>query len=257
MMYSLVYYIGKRTIGAIQEMGRILILLSQAFGWMMAPPYRIGLIIKQMEFIGVKSIFVVVLTGLFSGMVLALESHYAFKLFSAETLVGPTVALAMTREMGPVLTALMVNGRAGSAIAAEIGTMRVTEQIDALAVMAANPIQYLIVPRVIAGILMLPVLTIIADFLGILGGYLVGVILLGVNSGMFVANIIEYLDLADIFHGLTKSVFFGLILSHIGCYKGFFTKGGAEGVGKATTQAVVLSSVLILVGDYILTSLMF
>jgi len=123
--------------------------------------------------------------------------------------------------------------------------------------MAANPIQYLIVPRVIAGILMLPVLTIVADFLGIVGGYLVGVVLLDVNSGMFVANIIEYLDLSDIFHGLTKSVFFGLILSHIGCYKGFFTKGGAEGVGKATTQAVVLSSVLILVGDYILTSLMF
>jgi len=165
--------------------------------------------------------------------------------------------LSMTRELGPVLTALMVNGRAGSAMAAELGTMRVTEQIDALYVMATNPIKYLIVPRIIAGIVMLPVLTIVSDFLGILGGYFVGVILLNINSGMFVANILEYLDLDDIFHGLTKSAFFGLILTHIGCYEGFYTKGGAEGVGKATTQAVVISSVLILISDYFLTSIMF
>ncbi len=256
-MYTLISYIGRNTIGAIREMGRILILLLKAFMWMILPPYRVKEIVKQMEFVGVKSIFVVVLTGLFAGMVLALQSHHGFRLFGAETLVGSTVALAMTRELGPVLTALMVNGRAGSAMAAELGTMRVTEQIDALYVMAANPIKYLIVPRIIAGIIMLPVLTTVSDFLGILGSYFVGVILLNINSGMFVANILKFLELEDIFHGLTKSIFFGLILTHVGCYKGFYTEGGAEGVGKATTEAVVLSSVLILIGDYILTSLMF
>ena len=256
-MYSLIFYLGRKTIGILREMGRILILLSQAFVWAMLPPYRFKGIIKQMEFVGVKSIFVVVLTGIFAGGVLALQSHHGFRLFGAETLVGSTVALAMTRELGPVLTALMVNGRAGSAMAAELGTMRVTEQIDALYVMATNPVKYLIVPRVIAGIVMLPVLTIVADFLGILGGYFVGVILLKINSGMFVANIVEMVELNDIFHGLTKSTFFGLILTHIGCYKGFYTEGGAEGVGKSTTQAVVLSSVLILMSDYLLTSVMF
>lgn len=238
-------------------MGQILILLCRAFMWAVIPPYRLKAVIKQMEFVGVKSIFVVVLTGIFAGGVLALQSHHGFRLFGAETLVGSTVALAMTRELGPVLTALMVNGRAGSAMAAELGTMRVTEQIDALYVMATNPVKYLIVPRIIAGVVMLPILTIVADFLGILGGYFVGVILLKINSGMFVANIVEMVDLEDIFHGLTKSVFFGLILTHIGCYKGFYTTGGAEGVGKSTTQAVVLSSVLILVSDYFLTSIMF
>ncbi|MBE9573742.1 MAG: ABC transporter permease [Proteobacteria bacterium] len=256
-MYSLIFYLGRNTIGIIRETGRIFILLSQAFLWAMLPPYRVKAIIKQMEFVGVKSTFVVVLTGTFTGMVLALQSHHGFKLFGAETLVGSTVALAMTRELGPVLTALMVNGRAGSAMATEIGTMRVTEQIDALYVMAANPINYLIVPRIIAGIIMLPVLTIVSDLLGILGGYFVGVILLNINSGMFVANILEMLEVEDIFHGLIKSIFFGLILTYIGCYKGFYAEGGAEGVGKATTQAVVLSSVLILISDYLLTSIMF
>ncbi len=209
-MYTLISYIGRNTIGTIREMGRVLILLLKAFMWMILPPYRVKEIVKQMEFVGVKSIFVVVLTGLFAGMVLALQSHHGFRLFGAETLVGSTVALAMTRELGPVLTALMVNGRAGSAMAAELGTMRVTEQIDALYVMAANPIKYLIVPRIIAGIIMLPVLTTVADFLGILGSYFGGVILLKINSGMFVANILEFLELEDIFHGLTKSIFFGL-----------------------------------------------
>jgi len=256
-MVSLIRYIGSGSIEIIREMGQIIILLCQAFMWTVMPPYRLKAVIKQMEFVGVKSIFVVVLTGIFAGGVLALQSHHGFRLFGAETLVGSTVALAMTRELGPVLTALMVNGRAGSAMAAELGTMRVTEQIDALYVMATNPVKYLIVPRVIAGVVMLPVLTIVADFLGILGGYFVGVILLKINSGMFVANIVEMLELEDIFHGLTKSVFFGLILTHIGCYKGFYTTGGAEGVGKSTTQAVVLSSVLILISDYFLTSIMF
>lgn len=178
-------------------------------------------------------------------------------MFSAESLVGATVALGMTRELGPVLTSLMVTARAGSAMAAELGTMRVTEQIDALYVMAANPIQHLIVPRMIASILMLPLLTVVSDFVGILGGYFVGVSVLNINEGVFVKNITRIVELGDIYNGLIKAACFGLILSLIGCYKGFHARGGAEGVGRATTEAVVLSSISILVGDYFLTAIMF
>ena len=218
---------------------------------------RIDAIFKQMEFIGVKSLWVVIVTGGFTGMVLALQTYYGFRRFSSEGLVGATVALSMTRELGPVLTGLMVTGRAGSAIAAELGTMRVTEQIDALTVMALNPVKYLVVPRVIASLLMLPILTVIADFMGIVGGYFVGVKLLGINEGIFIGRMVKYVDLEDIYNGLAKAACFGVILSVISCYKGFSTKGGAEGVGRATTEAVVMSSITILVADYVLTSLMF
>ena len=163
----------------------------------------------------------------------------------------------MTRELGPAITALMVTGRAGSAMAAEIGTMRVTEQIDALYSMSVSPVQYLIVPRVIAGVVMLPILTIVSDFIGIVGGYFVGVGLLKINSGIFMARIIEFVSLGDLINGLIKSAVFGLILSLIGCYKGFHTSGGAAGVGRATTQSVVISSVSILISDYFLTAVMF
>jgi len=252
-----IVWLGRNVLSLIQEMGRMLLLLLQGFFWSMRPPFRFRLLIKQMEFIGVNSLFVVLLTGLFTGMVLALQTYYAFRMFSAESLVGATVALSMTRELGPVITALMVTGRAGSAIAAEIGTMRVTEQIDALIVMAISPVQYLVSPRIIAGILMLPVLTAISDFVGIVGGYLVGVKLLGINSGLFLNKIYEYVDLDDLYNGLIKAAFFGLIFTWVGCYKGFYTRGGAEGVGKATTEAVVLGSILILMFDYVLTALMF
>jgi phospholipid/cholesterol/gamma-HCH transport system permease protein len=210
-----------------------------------------------MEFIGVNSVFVIVLTGAFTGMVLALQSYYGFRKFGSEGLVGATVALSMTRELGPVLTSLMVTGRAGSAMAAELGTMRVTEQIDALTVMALNPIKYLVTPRIIASFLMLPLLTVIADFVGIIGGYLVGVKLLGINEGAYIDKTITFLELNDIYNGLVKAAVFGIILSVVSCYKGFYTKGGAEGVGRSTTAAVVISSVTILVTDYILTSFMF
>jgi phospholipid/cholesterol/gamma-HCH transport system permease protein len=210
-----------------------------------------------MEFVGVHSLLVVLITGTFTGMVLALQSSYGFKKFGAEGLIGVIVTLSMTRELGPVLTSLMVTGRAGSAMAAEIGTMRVTEQIDALTVMALNPIKYLVAPRVVASFLMLPVLTVISDFLGVVGGYIVGVKMLGVNEGAFMNRIEKSVDLADIYNGLVKAAVFGLILSIISCYKGYNTRGGAEGVGRATTEAVVLSSVTILISDYVLTSLMF
>jgi phospholipid/cholesterol/gamma-HCH transport system permease protein len=249
--------LGRGLIRFIEEFGLIVFLLLAALLWMFRPPARIGAIFKQMEFVGVKSWLVVLLTGAFTGGVLALQAYHGFRLFSAESLVGSTVALAMTRELGPVLTSLMVTGRAGSAMAAELGTMRVTEQIDALYAMACDPVKYLVVPRLIAGVLMLPVLTIIADFVGILGGYVVGVGLLKINSGIYMAKMIEIVELADIFNGLVKAACFGLILSLVGCYKGFYASGGAEGVGKATTHAVVIASVSILVSDYFLTAAMF
>jgi len=234
-----------------------MVLFLQALSWLVRPPFRIRLYFKQMEFIGVNSLFVVALTSLFTGMVLALQTFYAFSMFGAETLVGATVALSMTRELGPVITGLMVTGRAGSAICAEIGTMRVTEQVDALTVMAINPVQYLVLPRIVAGVIMLPLLTIISDVMGILGGYLVGVQLLDIHGGMFMNKIQEHVTLADVYNGLIKASVFGGILTLVGCYKGFYTRGGAEGVGRSTTQAVVMSSVLILVSDYFLTALMF
>ncbi len=249
--------LGRACLNGLAETGEILLLLVQAFLWLLRPPWRLRLIFKQMEFVGIKSINVVILTGAFTGAVFALQSYHGFSLFGAESLVGSTVALALTRELGPVLTCLMVTGRAGSAMAAELGTMRVTEQVDALYVMAVNPVQYLVLPRILASIIMLPVLTIVADYVGIVGGYIVGVHLLGINAGIFVAKIIEYMEISDISMGLIKAAFFGLILSLVGCYKGFYTHGGAEGVGRATTEAVVLASVLILAFDYVLTAIMF
>jgi phospholipid/cholesterol/gamma-HCH transport system permease protein len=255
--YKTIDNIGRAVMENVEEMGKILFLFLSVLSWMARPPLKLRLIFKQMEFVGVKSIFVVVLTGTFTGMVMALQGYHGFRMFSAESLVGSTVALGMTRELGPVLTSLMVTARAGSAMAAELGTMRVTEQIDALYVMAANPVKHLIVPRMIAGVIMLPVLTIVSDFMGIMGGYFVGVVILNINSGIFVKNIYKYVELNDIYNGLVKAAFFGLILSLIGCYKGFNTKGGAEGVGKATTEAVVLASIMILISDYFLTAIMF
>lgn len=256
-LFALLDQVGRSTLAVVEEVGRIVLLFVSVILWMFRPPLKARNIFKQMEFVGVKSIFVVLLTGCFTGMVLALQSYHAFKLFSAESLVGATVALGMARELGPVLTALMVTARAGSAMAAELGTMKVTDQIDALYAMAANPVKHLIVPRVIAGVVMLPFLTVISDFVGILGGYFVGVVLLHINSGVFIKNIIKHVDTEDIFNGLVKAAAFGLILALIGCYKGLNARGGAEGVGKATTEAVVLSSISILVSDYFLTAMMF
>ncbi len=242
---------------AASEFGRVWFMLMDVAYWTFRKPFKFNNLFKQMEFIGVKSLGIVIITGGFTGMVLALQTYYGFRRFSSEGLVGVTVALSMTRELGPVLTALMVTGRAGSAMAAELGSMRVTEQIDALTVMALSPVKYLVVPRVLASLFMVPILTVIADFIGVIGGYFVGVKLLGINEGIFVSKMVKYVDLEDIYNGLVKAAVFGLILSLISCYKGFYTKGGAEGVGRATTEAVVVSSITILISDYLLTSLMF
>ncbi len=242
---------------AVVTTGQIIIMLFQAVYYLFLPPFKFRNMFKQMEFVGVRSLFVVVLTGSFTGMVLAMQGYNALKRFGAESLVGPTVALSMARELGPVLTGLMVTGRAGSAMATELGTMRVTEQIDALYTMAINPVKYLVTPRIVAGVLMLPVLAIITDFVGVLGGYFVGVKLLGINPGVYIGRTIDFVSVNDIFYGLTKSAVFGLIITLISSFQGYHASGGAEGVGRAATSAVVLSCVLILVSDYFLTSIMF
>jgi phospholipid/cholesterol/gamma-HCH transport system permease protein len=256
-VWKTINLVGEKIAGYIKEMGRMLLLLVDTIRWSLYPPFRMDLLFQQMERVGVRSVLVVILTGAFTGMVLALQSFYATRSFGAETMVGVAVALSMTRELGPVLTSFMVTGRAGSAMAAEIGTMRVTEQIDALSAMAVNPIKYLIVPRVLASIVVVPILTVIADFVGIAGGYFSGVIILRINAGAYVANMEKYVELNDIYHGIIKAAVFGLILSVIGCYKGYTTSGGAEGVGKATTQSVVLATITILMANYLLTAAMF
>ncbi|MCF8054972.1 MAG: ABC transporter permease [Deltaproteobacteria bacterium] len=253
---SLLESLGIAAIRICAEAGGVLLLLIASLRWMFIPPFRIKEIIQQMEFVGVKSLLIVLLTGCFTGMVMTLQIYYGFKMFSAESLVGSTVALALLRELAPVLTALMVTARAGSAIAAYLGTMRVTEQIDALCVMAVNPVKYLVVPRIIACVFMMPLLTVFANFMGIIASYFVAVKILGINEGIFIANIVKYCGLSDLYNGLLKATCFGFLIAVISCYKGFYTSGGAEGVGRATTEAVVASALAVLVCDYIITAMM-
>ncbi len=256
-MMAFLEWFGRIVVARIEEVGRTFLFLAEAVRTLFTARPRVREIFRQMEFVGVRSISVVVLTGTFTGMVLALQSYYGFRKFGAEGLVGTTVALSMARELGPVLTSLMVTARAGSAMAAELGTMRVTEQIDALTVMAVDPVGYLVIPRILASFAMLPILCVVSDFVGVVGGYFVGVKLLGINQGVYVENTVKYVEWGDVTNGLIKAACFGLILSAISCYKGFYASGGAQGVGRATTEAVVLSSVMILVSDYFLTAIMF
>jgi len=246
--------IGRWGIAALADIGGVSRFFFQALSFVFRPPFRLKNLFKQMESIGVGSIPVVLITAIFTGMVLALQGYHGFKKFNAEGLVGTIVALSMTRELGPVLTGLIVAGRAGAAIAAELGTMKVTEQIDALSTLAIHPIQYLVTPRLIAGIVMLPVLTVLSDLIGIIGGYAVSVTLLGANAGVYMYRTTQYLELEDIFGGLLKAAVFGGIIAGISCYKGFQADGGAEGVGRATTGAVVVSEMLILISNYYVTA---
>jgi phospholipid/cholesterol/gamma-HCH transport system permease protein len=241
----------------VEEAGRIMVLFGQTMGWIFRPPLEGREILKQMEEVGVRSFPVVIITAAFTGMVLALQSFTGFKRFGAESMVGTIVALSMTRELGPVLTGLMVSGRVGSAMAAELGTMRVTEQIDALYTLATNPIKYLIVPRFLATLIMLPILVIFADIIGILGGYLVSVQILRTNPTLYFQRTWDFLELNDLYSGLIKALFFGMIIATISCYQGFSTQGGAEGVGQATTKAVVASSLTILISNYFITAILF
>jgi phospholipid/cholesterol/gamma-HCH transport system permease protein len=217
------------------------------------PPFRPELILAQMAAIGVGSTFIVGTTGFFTGMVFALQVTYAMAQFGAEGYVGGSVALSLARELAPVLTALMVIGRSGSAIATELGTMRVTEQIDAMDTMAVNPIQYLAVPRLIASVLMFPMLTMLFNALGYAGGYLMGIFVSQIPPGPFIEHTRTMVEPQDVVHGLFKSLIFGGVVAIITCYRGYSAQGGARGVGEGTTRAVVMSSIAILVVDYALT----
>ncbi len=246
--------LGEKLLRLLEALGYFFNFIFQSFVWLFRKPFRTHVFLKQMEFIGVKSIGIVLLVGLFSGAVFALQTGYAFALFNAESLVGATVGIALSRELAPVFTALMVVARAGSGMAAELGTMEVTEQVDALRSMAIHPLQYLVSPRLLAGILMLPLLNILFLVIGLLGAYFVGVNLLNIPEGPFLKQLYFILDASDIVQGLIKAACFGLVLTAISTYQGLSAKGGAEGVGKATTFAVVYSSVSILVLDYFLTT---
>ncbi len=248
--------VGERTLVCVQGLGHMFLFFLRAIAWVFRPPFRFDQILKQLHFIGFKSTFVVVLTAVFTGMVLALQGYYSLRKFGSEGLLGSAVALSMIRELGPVLAALMVTARAGSAMTAEIGIMRITEQIDALETMAINSLQYLISPKIIGALVAVPLLVAIFDVVGIYGGYLVGVKLLGVSGGSYWSSIESAVEWNDVYGGILKSVSFGLIISWVCCYKGYYTKMSSEGLGKATTEAVVLSSVLILVWDYFLTSVL-
>jgi phospholipid/cholesterol/gamma-HCH transport system permease protein len=248
---------GSFVIDGVESVGAMILLAVEVIVWLLRPPWRIRLFLQSMDSVGVGSLFIIGLTGTFTGAVFALQSAYAFRLFNAESLVGSTVALSLTRELSPVLTALLVTGRSGSGVATELGTMRVTEQIDALASMAVNPTQYLIVPRVVAFIVMMPILCTVFTMVGMVGAWVVGVQILGIDPGQFLENVRWYVDPRDVFVGLIKATVFGALIGLIACRKGFYASGGAKGVGEATTGAVVTGSVTVLISDYLLTWLMY
>lgn len=240
----------------LDNIGNILSLTASTVVWLFRRPFRVSQMLAAMDFIGLQSLFIVGLTGTFSGMVTALQMTYALRQFNAEGRVGGIVAVALAREVAPVFTAIMVTARAGSAMAAELGNMRVTEQIDAIATMGVSPVQYLLSPRLLASVIMVPLLCILYTSVGMLGAYLVAVMWLGGDPGVFMQSVRDTAVPKDISMALEKAVIFGVIVSAISCRHGFFAKGGARGVGVATTRAVVESCVTILIANYILTQLL-
>lgn len=240
----------------LEILGRYTRLAGASLGFAFKRPFRIAMIVEQSVIVGVNSSVIILLTSIFTGMVFSLQLGNAFQRFGAEGLIGGATMLALIRELGPVLTALMVTGRCGSAMAAELGTMRVTEQIDALGAMAIDPVKYLVVPRVIATTLVVPMLTLLFVFVGGIGSYFVCTVVLQISPGGWWQNVIEFIDMGDLNNMWIKSTVFGFVLSTVGCYVGFFTSGGARGVGRSTTTAVVTASVLVLIGDYFITSLL-
>ena len=244
--------IGRRTIDIVEALGRFGSFFGVAIAVLCTPPFKLRAFIGRIHYIGFNSLLIILLTGTFTGMVLGLQIFLTLSRFGSEAFLGPAVALSIIRELGPVLAALMVTGRAGSALTAEIGIMRITEQIDAMTVMALNPMRYLVAPSVFAGILTFPLMTALFDVIGIFGGYLVGVELLGLSAGTYFGEMQSFVDIGDVMLGFWKSVCFGIIVTWVCTYKGFHVGHGAEGVARATTQAVVMSSVLILVWDYFL-----
>lgn len=237
------------------ELGQLSQMMGQTLFWLVRPPYRLHLLIDSMEFIGVGSIFIVGLTGFFTGAVLGLQLVDGFAQFGAQNQVGAVVGLAMAREIGPVFSALMVSSRAGSAMTTELGSMRVSDQINALVTMAVNPVQYLVVPRVLAGTLTLPVLTMLFNIIGLFGAYLVAVGMLGIDAGIFMDRMRWLVDGQDIMQGMIKAAVFGATVSLIACRQGFYASGGAAGVGRATNRSVVHNAIAILSLDYLITAL--
>jgi len=247
--------IGSWTLSRVKALGHMFIFLMNAFYYVFIPPFKFRQFLRELRFIGTKSMTVISLMGSFTGMVLALQGYHTLRKVGSEAMLGPTIAVSLIRELGPVLSALTITGRAGSALSAEIGIMRITEQIDALTSMALNPMRYLVVPKIVAAIIAFPLLTSLFDLIGIYGGYIVGVKLLGLSSGTYFSQMEHFVDMEDIRIGLYKSLTFGVLVLWVCCYKGFYTGYGAEGVSKATTEAVVLSSVLVLISDYFIGSL--
>jgi len=239
------------------ETGEMGLLTGRAFLAMIAPPYEVGLWIRQMEQIGVRSLGVAGITTIFTGMVLALQTALSLPSLGVKYYIGSVVAKSLVRELGPVLTALIVGGRIGSGMTAEIGTMKVTEQIDALRSMASDPVKKLVAPKLVATLVMLPALTVIGDGLGILGGLIVATGTLNLTAGLYLNDVFGSLTLGDIFSGVCKSFFFAYFIAIIGCYNGLNTTGGADGVGRATTNTVVLAAILVLVSDFFLTKIFY
>lgn len=247
--------IGKGLLGSLEATGKLALFTFVAISHCVRPPFYFRLIGRQMIDIGYYSLPVVGMTTLFAGMALALQTYAGFSRFSAEDAIAKVVALGITRELGPVLAGLMVAGRVGAAMAAELGTMRVTEQIDALDTLSTNPFKYLIVPRLIAGLTMLPLLVFVGDIIGVFGGYIVSVYKLGFNPSVYISQSIKVLEFVDIASSLVKAGVFGFLITLMGCYHGFNSRGGAQGVGAATTNAVVSASILILIFNYVITEL--
>jgi phospholipid/cholesterol/gamma-HCH transport system permease protein len=249
--------VGRVFLAFLGAAGRLALFALKALSHCLRPPFYPRLIARQMIDIGYYSLPVVGLTALFTGVVLALQTHTGFSRFSAEGAVATVVVLSVTRELGPVIASLMVAGRIGAAMAAEIGTMRVTDQIDALSTLSTNPFKYLVVPRLVAGTLAVPMLVLVADVIGVFGGFLVGTYKLGFNPAGYLGQTVDYLHADDVNSGLIKAAVFGFIIALMGCYHGYHSRGGAEGVGTATTYSVVSASIMILLFDSALTSILF
>ncbi len=254
---NFILMLGSNIMSVIRYAGGIAILLAETLFWIPIGRMRKRHILEQMSRIGVDSLPIVSLISLFTGMVLALQSAYQMQRISAEMYIASLVALSMVRELGPVLTALIVAGRVGASITAEIGTMQVTEQIDALQTLATNPVRYLVVPRFLALVIMMPILTLYADIIGGFGGYIIGVYKLNISHAVYMKNTWSPLKYKDVYTGLIKSVFFGLITCIVACYEGMKADGGAEGVGRATTSSVVMSFILIIASDCFFTALFY
>jgi len=257
MIINFIKSIGNITLKIMNLIGNLTLFALSVIASFFRSPFYFKNIFEQIKFIGFYSLPVVGLTAIFTGAVLALQSYTSFSRFSAESAIATVVVLSITRELGPVLAGLMVAGRVGASIAAEIGTMKVTEQVDALVVMSTDPVKYLFAPRIIASIIVLPLLVMIADIIGVMGGYLVATYNLDFNPVIYLQNTAKYLKFMDVVSGLVKSAVFGFIIATIGCYFGANSGRGAQGVGRATTSAVVVSSILILLSNYILTKLFF